>query len=194
MHRRRQDTTGRRPSADARKVFVVHGRNLEVRDAMHEFLRSIGLQPLEWEEAVRHAGVGAPHIGEILRHAFARVQAVIVLLTGDDEARLRSHLSGQEGADLSYRPQARPNVLFEAGMAFATHPARTILVQIGELRPFSDIAGRHVIRFDGSPEHRRCLATRLETVGCAIDLQNDAWLSAGDFGAALQAPPRRPGS
>jgi hypothetical protein len=31
-----------------RIVFVVHGRNLDLRDSMFAFLRAIGLKPLEW--------------------------------------------------------------------------------------------------------------------------------------------------
>jgi hypothetical protein len=37
---------------DTRKVFVVHGRNTNARNAMFEFLRSIDLAPIEWSEAV----------------------------------------------------------------------------------------------------------------------------------------------
>ena len=36
---------------DTRTVFVVHGRNERAREAMFEFLRAIGLHPLEWSEA-----------------------------------------------------------------------------------------------------------------------------------------------
>ncbi len=172
---------------DPRRIFVVHGRNEAAREAMFAFLRSLGLAPLEWEQAVRHTGSGAPHLGEILRQALAGVQAVVVLLSGDDEARLRQHLRAPDDSEYEreLRPQPRANVLFESGMAFATHGERTILVQLGEIRPFSDIAGRHVIRFDGSPEDRRVLASRLATVGCAVDLSGEDWLRAGDFGTAL---------
>lgn len=48
------------PSADAREVFVVHGRNEMARRAIFEFLRSISLHPLEWSEAVRSTGRPAP--------------------------------------------------------------------------------------------------------------------------------------
>ncbi len=173
--------------ADPKKVFVVHGRNQDARVAMFAFLRSLGLSPLEWEQAVRHTGSGAPHLGEILSQALNEVQAVVVLLTGDDEARLRPELvrAHDPPFERELRPQPRPNVLFESGLAFGTHGERTILVQLGEIRPFSDIAGRHVIRFDGSVTDRRALASRLQTVGCAVDLSGEDWLTSGDFRSAL---------
>jgi len=178
---------------DPRKVFVVYGRNQAARGAMFSFLRSLGLAPLEWEQAVRQTHSGAPHLGEILSRALDEVQAVVVLLTGDDEARLRPHLVQEDDPEFErdLGPQPRPNVLFESGMAFATHRQRTILVQIGEIRPFSDIAGRHVIRFDGSAQDRRALASRLQTVGCAVDLSGKDWLASGDFARAIELA--RPG-
>lgn len=82
----------------------------------------------------------------------AKANAVVVLLTPDDEARLCEELRGKQEPDheKALMGQARPNVLFEAGMAFGTHPDRTIVVELGALRPFSDIHGRHTIRLDGS--------------------------------------------
>ena len=55
-----------RPPTDAQDVFVVHGRNSAARNAMFEFLRSIGLHPLEWSEATIYTGKPSPYIGEIL--------------------------------------------------------------------------------------------------------------------------------
>ena len=77
---------------DATRVFVVHGRNLGARDAMFTFLRSLGLHPLEWPGAVAATGKSSPYIGEILDGAFNVAQAVVVLFTPDDEARLRKSL------------------------------------------------------------------------------------------------------
>ena len=51
---------------DNRDVFVVHGRNNAAREAMFTFLRSIGLNPLEWSEAVRATGKASPYVGEVL--------------------------------------------------------------------------------------------------------------------------------
>ena len=54
-----------------RKVFVVHGRNESARVAMFAFLRSLGLQPIEWSQAVAATGEASPYIGTVLDSAFA---------------------------------------------------------------------------------------------------------------------------
>ena len=176
-------------SIDARKVFVVHGRNAAARRAMFDFLRSLHLEPIEWDEAVRLTGTGAPYVGDVLDKAFEHAQAVVVVMTGDDEARLRDQFRGKDEPphENELTPQARPNVIFEAGMALGRNPARTIIVQIGPARPFSDILGRHVVHFTGSAEDRQTLASRLETAGCPVQRAGRDWLSSGDFAVAITA-------
>ncbi len=171
----------------ARAVFVVHGRNTEVRDAMFEFLRAVDLRPIEWSEAITGTGRPTPSIPEILRAAFARARAVVVLLTPDDKAVLRERYWKEGDPDGERRPsgQARPNVLFEAGMAMAFKPERTILVQFGSLRPFSDIGGLHVVRFRNDSQTRQNIASRLETAGCPVNLAGTDWHTAGDFNDAV---------
>src|SRR5438309_2189843 len=110
---------------DVRKnVFVVHGRNTAVRDAMYQFLRALNLHPMEWDEAVDLTGEGAPFVGRVLEVAFEHAQAVIVILTGDDEAHLREKFQKEDDEDYEKKlmPQARQNVIFEAGYAFALSP------------------------------------------------------------------------
>ena len=77
--------------------------------------------------------------------------------------------------------QSRPNVYFEAGMAFISHLHRTIIVEIGNVRPFSDIVGRHTIRLDDSPEARRRLINRLRVAKCEVDDTDGTWRTAGRF-------------
>jgi predicted nucleotide-binding protein len=167
----------------SKRVFVVHGRDLRLRDGAFAFLRTLGLEPLEWTKAIQLTGKASPYIGEILDAAFGYAQAVVVLLTPDDEARLRHDLvephDPQHEKELT--GQARPNVLFEAGMAFASHADRTVLVQFGNLRPFSDIAGRHAVRMDNSAQKRHELAIKLRTAGCLIDQDGTDWQTAGDL-------------
>ena len=175
------------PPTDAREVFVVHGRNGKAREAIFVFLRSIGLHPLEWSEAVQSTGRTSPYIGDILNAAFSKAHAVVVLMTPDDDAQLRKPFRSDTDPphETELSGQARPNVLFEAGMAMGRYENRTILVELGTLRPFSDIAGRHVIRLDSTTQRRQDLAKRLEAAGCPVNLNGTDWHTAGDFEAAL---------
>jgi predicted nucleotide-binding protein len=170
-------------TADPQIVFVVHGRNEAARKSIFDFLRAIGLKPLEWSQAVAATGKGSPYVGEILDAAFSKAQAVVVLMTPDDEAILKTEFrSGNDEAHESHPSgQARPNVLFEAGMAMGRSADRTVLVQIGTLRPFSDVGGRHLIRLTNSSQRRHDLADRLKTAGCAVDLNGRDWHTAGSF-------------
>jgi predicted nucleotide-binding protein len=174
-------------------IFVVHGRNEKLRQAMFQFLQSLGLNPLEWSAIVAETKSGAPFIGAVLDAGMSKAQAVVVMFTPDDEARLRSEfVSAREAApreaahEKELTAQPRPNVLFEAGLAFGRHPESTILVQVGEMRPFSDIAGRHLIRMDNTPQRRLEFANRLKAVGCKIDLRGEQWITSGDFTVAGQ--------
>jgi len=157
---------------------------------MFIFLRALGLNPIEWEEAIEMTGEASPYIGTVLDTAFANAQAVIVLLTPDEVTYLRSEYSdGDEDADTEPAAQARANVLFEAGMAMGRDAKRTVLVELGQLRPFSDVVGRHAVRLQGSAAKRKALAQRLRTAGCAVNMSGDDWLEAGDL-----TPPPPPGA
>jgi hypothetical protein len=150
---------------------------------MFDFLRAIGLKPLEWSQAIGATGEATPYIGQVLDTAFTIAQAVVVLMTPDDVACLRVEIQTEQDPHYEKQPtgQARPNVLFEAGMAMGRNPKRTVLVEIGTLRPFSDVGGRHVLRLNNSSERRHDLAQRLQTAGCAVDLTGRDWHTVGSF-------------
>ena len=71
-------------------------------------------------------------------------------------------------------------------MAMGRNEDRTILVELGTLRPFSDVAGRHVIRLDNTTQRRQELARRLQTAGCPVNLDGTDWHTTGDFEAAFR--------
>src|SRR5262249_26011695 len=102
-------------SANPKKVFVIHGRNNKIRDSMFNFLRAIGLTPIEWSQAISSTGSAAPSIIQTLTTAFSEAQAVVALFTGDDEAKLMDQYIKAHDPDheKNLTPQARPNVLFE---------------------------------------------------------------------------------
>lgn len=172
-------------------VFVVHGRDQVARKATFDFLRAVGIKPIEWNSALAMSKKAAPYIGEVLDAAFAQARAIVVLLTPDDLAQLRTDLllPTDKPYERTLTGQARPNVIFEAGMAFATHADRTLLVQLGNVREFSDVAGRHVVHMSNDYAKRQELATKLRNAGCDVDTTGTDWASAGDFADPLVRTP-----
>lgn len=177
----------------ANQVFVVYGRDRPAKDAMFSFLRAIGVKPIEWNSALAMSKKAAPYVGEVLEAAFANARAVVVLLTPDDLAQLRPDLLTSTDKPYERTPtgQARPNVLFEAGMAFATHPGQTVMVQLGNVREFSDVAGRHVVHMSSEYAKRQELATKLKNAGCDVDTTGTDWVNTGDFTDPLSRPPTK---
>ncbi|MFF0310585.1 TIR domain-containing protein [Streptosporangium sp. NPDC004379] len=173
---------------DPRKVFVIHGRDDRARKAMFSFLRAIGLDPIEWSQAISMTGKASPYIGEVLDAVFGAAQAVVVLQTPDDIAYLHPSLTHPDDPECEAQPQARPNVLFEAGMAMGRSPDRTVIVELGKVKVFSDIHGRHAVRLNDSIAKRQDLAHRLQSAGCAVNLTGRDWHEAGDL-----TPPSPPG-
>jgi predicted nucleotide-binding protein len=105
-------------------------------------------------------------------------------VTPDHLAQLRDELRGESDLDFESVPTAkpRPNVLFEAGMAFGRNPGRTVIVTMGRLRPISDLEGRNVVRLDNGPEKRRELEQLLQKEGCEVDITGADWLDPGASG------------
>ncbi len=169
----------------SKNVWVIHGRNGQLKDAVFQFLHAIELHPIEWTEARALTGSGSPYIGDILEYGFDYAQAFVVLLTGDDEAKLREiYLEQSDPEDeRNLTPQARLNVIFEAGMAFGRDPDRVIFIQMGKVRQFSNISGIHVLHLNNSREKRMEFANRLKTAGCNIlDLTLSLdWIEEGNF-------------
>ena len=190
----RSNTKRKAPTETPNAVFVVHGRDIDARNAMFTFLRAVGVTPIEWTTALKMSKKAAPYIGEILETAFARARAIVVLMTPDDLAQLRADLILASDKPYERTPtgQARANVLFEAGMAFATHPDRTVMVQLGNVREFSDVAGRHVVHMSNEYSKRQELVTKLTNAGCNVDTTGTDWVQAGDFVDPQSRVPTRP--
>jgi hypothetical protein len=165
-------------------VYVVHGRNTRLRDELNSFLEAAGLQPLEWEQALRGTNKGSPYNGEVLGRIFRKAVAIVVLFTPDDVARLKPSFRRSNDGDNERKltGQARPNVLFEAGMAYGRDDKSVVIVEIGQLRGLTNLDGRHVVRMDGSLARRRELIAKLKAAGCKFDAPTrEDWLSVGNF-------------
>jgi predicted nucleotide-binding protein len=166
-------------------VFVVHGRDAKLRDAVFEFLGALGLKVQEWGHAIRAARGrgGNPYVNDAVTKIMEQAQAIVVLLSPDDEAKLKDQFvtSHERSTEGRLRGQARPNVIFETGIAIGTHHKKTVMVQVGTVKPFTDIGGMHIPHLSGDDKSRHEFANRLADLGCKIDRDGDHWLRAGDF-------------
>lgn len=97
-------------------------------------------------------------------------QAVVVLFTPDDQARLNKRFikSSDRSPEKELTGQARQNVILEAGMALAMDDQRTVLVRKGFTRPISDIEGVHWIDLKDNWDDRQILLNALEAAKVAI--------------------------
>lgn len=175
-------------SADPKKVFIIHGRNINAKNAVEQFVRSLKLDPIDFDELA--GDMGAAFVGEIVREGMARARGIIGLFTADEIAFLRPDLQGSKDSDEEKaRWQARPNVIFEAGMAYGFAPERTILTVLGgETKLFSDVRGVHLTFLNNSPDARKRLRQKLIGAGCHVDQRSDAWLDpkrSGDFDSCV---------
>jgi predicted nucleotide-binding protein len=188
------DGGGEAPADVARRVFVVYGRDGALVRKFFDLLYVVGLQPLEWERLVALTGTTVPYLGDAVALAPHLAQANLVLLSPDDIVELHPdlHQPGDHAHERARAGQARPNVLFELGLAYATAPKRTIIVEIGQLRPIADLAGLNVIHFDGTAEAIKKIIDRLALAGCPADTSGEHWLDTGRF-AGLEAYRRGPG-
>lgn len=167
------------------RVFVVHGRHLAARDAMYAFLRSLKLEPITWDEAVRLTEKGTPSTLETVQAGLSAAQCTVVLMTGDDSARIRPEFGSEP-----LLPQPRPNVIFEAGWALAlAGQERTVLVRFGGLREFSDIVGLNMLDISNAAASREALVNRLKAAGCSVRRNGSSHLdprTGGDFSLPLE--------
>ena len=187
-----------KPNKPARKkdnsVFVIGGRDTALTESMYGLLSALGCKPVEFHQAVRRARGNSndPFIGQVLDDVFGQVDALVVIFSPDDDVKLKDQfLKPSEGnTEGRTRGQARPNVIFEAGMAMARHPEKTIMVQVGDMKSFSDIAGRHIVHLDNSYASRNDFALRLGKL-CKIDITGTRWTEVGKFVPTRAAKPLR---
>ncbi|UUX60468.1 nucleotide-binding protein [Glutamicibacter halophytocola] len=164
---------------DPRKVFIVHGRDMETKSTLEQFLRYIEVSPLDWTEARDLTNLSAPTTLQIVQSGLNHAQAVIVIFTPDDEARLKTEYSGPyDGPDeVQVTGQARPNVILEAGMALGIDANRTVLVRRGKTRNISDIEGINWINLNNVWDDRKMLVNSLKAAGVTLN-ENRNFLDA----------------
>jgi predicted nucleotide-binding protein len=172
---------------DKRSVFIVSGRDNEATAGIVHILRAMNLRIVEWEHAVLRTGVPNPYTGDVVSTGLRMADAAIIIITPDDVVKLRTDLLYEDDREVerTIHGQARPNVIYEAGYADALGLNRTLIIEVGQSKPFSDISGRNTLRYDGSPAKRNALAQRLRLAGLEPDTGGDDWLTLGDVTRAI---------
>jgi predicted nucleotide-binding protein len=182
----RNDIVSKMP--DPKRVFVIYGRNTGAYDQMVKFLRAIKLDPKSFYEVSAERGANATVL-EVVRHGMEQAAGVVAMFTPDEWAVLRQTFNPKRIQSVeTERWQARPNVIFEAGLALGIAEHRTVLVKLGEVQLFSDVGGIHLVNLDNGHASRNLLRGKLKTAGCEPDMQTGDHLNAaqaGDFQKCL---------
>ena len=149
-----------------RDIFIVHGRDNELKEMVARFLEKLELSPIVLHE---QASAGRTIIEKFEDHAYARF--AIILLTPDDVGCLAPPASVQ-----SLSPRARQNVVFEWGYFVAKLGRKNVcaLTARGLEKP-SDMDGILCIPANESSEWKLRLAQEMRAVGIEVDL-NKAYI------------------
>jgi predicted nucleotide-binding protein len=151
------------PQTPQERVFIVHGHNLGIKEAVARFIERLGPAVIILHEQPNE---GRTIIEKFESHSDA--DYAVVLLTADDTGGPKN---GTKTASVSFR--ARQNVIFELGF-FAAKLGRSrvsVLYEEGVEIP-SDFSGILYIPVDLGGSWRFKLARELKTAGLTIDLNN----------------------
>ena len=153
------DAQGDDRPALSHKVFVVHGRDEGVKQQAARTLEKLGLEPIILHEQ--------PNLGKTIVEKFEDAAEsagfAVVLLTGDDEGRLR-------GDGDAPKLRARQNVIFELGYLSAKLGRRRVcaLVEDGVETP-SDYDGVVYVPLDDNGAWQWRLAKELRAAEYDVD-------------------------
>lgn len=138
----------------------------------------------------------SPHNAEVIAAIVKKAAGAVVLFCPEEEVLLKREYWRSEDSveERSKSEQPRPNVLYEAGMAFAAFPSSTVIVRVGKIRPFTDLAGIQFINLTGgTTAGRQSVASALKTAKLPVVTTGQDWLSEGGF-APTPKIERRPSS
>ena len=153
-------TRGAMPASTSRAIFVVHGRNDELKETVARFLAQLDLKPISLHE---QPSAGRTVIEKFEAHSDARF--AVVLLTPDDLGRLATDATGE------LQPRARQNVIFEWGFFVAKLGRRNVCALYAEgVELPSDLNGVVYVELDRKGAWKMLLARELKAGGIDVDL------------------------
>src|SRR5690349_7796666 len=110
-------------------VFIIHGRDTRAVAGLQSFLKDLGLSVLTVEE-LDSQHKGSATIYQIIDKGVASADVILALLTPDESVALFDPETDRLEEDESGW-QARANVFFELGLAFAKSQEKTIVATLG---------------------------------------------------------------
>ena len=144
-----------------REVFVVHGHNSQLRDAVALFLTRLGLEPIILHEQVN---AGATIIEKLEKHS-RRAGYAIILLTADDIGCSKAESS------TAVRPRARQNVIMELGLFIGLlGRERVSIIHDEGIELPSDINGLLYTAHYPAGHWRISIAKEIKSGGLSVDL------------------------
>ncbi|TWT72662.1 TIR domain-containing protein [Crateriforma conspicua] len=144
-----------------RDVFVVHGRNNELKETVARFLSQLDLQPIILHE---QASAGRTIIEKFEDHSGACY--AVILLTPDDVGGLDPPESIEQ-----LRKRARQNVIFEWGFFVANLGRRNVCALVAEgVEIPSDMDGIVYVPLDRDGAWKMLLARELKAGNVDVDL------------------------
>jgi predicted nucleotide-binding protein len=142
-----------------RKVFIVHGRDNEVKQEVSRFIEKIGLEAIILHEK---ASSGRTII-EKIEYYSNDVDFAIVLYTACDRG-LGNHENGSKP-----RSRARQNVVFEHGYLMAKLGRENVCSLVkGDVETPNDIGGVVYVPFDVSGGWKQDICRELKSCGYGI--------------------------
>jgi predicted nucleotide-binding protein len=149
--------TNRPVAGTTKQIFIVHGRDEQLKEAAARFLEKLGLLPIILHE---QADKGRTVIEKF--EQCAEVGFAVVLLTPDDIGSLK---------DGQLHPRARQNVIFELGYFIGRlGRERVVALHREGLELPSDYAGVIYTSVDAGGAWKFALARELKAAGMDVDL------------------------
>jgi len=143
-----------------RKVFIVHGRDNEVKQEVSRFIESLGLEAIILHE---QASVGMTII-EKIEHYSNDADFALVLYTACDHGR------GINESNIPPKNRARQNVVFEHGYLMAKLGRENICSLVkGDIETPNDISGVVYITLNEYGAWKNEVAKELKACGYAIN-------------------------
>ena len=145
-----------------RKVFIVHGHNEGIKEALARLLTRLNLEPVILHEQ--------PNGGKTLIEKFeshsTTVEYAVVIFTSDDRGY-------PANCPDSIKPRARQNVVLELGFFMgALGRNRVCVLMEDDIEIPSDYNGVLFLPLDKSGYWRNRLASEMKAAGIAIDMNN----------------------